>query len=308
MNYSAIETFLELVRTRNITKTAELLYVSQSTVSSRLKSLEEELGYQLLIRAKGHREVRLTRQGIAFIPLAERWKNLFEETEGIKRNTLSTVRIAVSESTYYSLITPFLQDIFERIPTMRVSVQICDSAYIYDLVEENLVDFGFASYESLRPDMSCRCVEEDPLCIIRYAETPQPVQRIRPDQLDPKNEIRFTGGHFDGMNLWREKWFGHNMENALEVNTCRGIVPFMHRSERWVISPLSISALLAEEMPLQIYELEDPPQPWRVYMLKKIKTHTDATEVCRIFEKELNAFLDKRKEGSSANSLIGGTQ
>lgn len=308
MNYNAVATFLELVRTRNITKTAELLYVSQSTVSSRLKSLEEELGYQLLIRAKGHREVRLTRQGMAFIPLAERWKNLFEETEGIKQNTLSTVRIAVSESTYYTLITPFLKEFFDRIPKVRVSVQICDSAHIYDLVEGNLVDFGFASYESLRPEISCRCVEEDPLCIIRYAENPGPIQRIRPDQLDPEQEIRFTGGHFDGMNLWREKWFGHNLENTLEVNTCRGIVPFMHRSQRWIISPLAISTLLAEEMPLQIYELEDPPQPWRVYLLKKIKTRADTTEVCRIFEKELLSFLETRKQNVSENSTIGGTQ
>lgn len=307
MNYTTIETFLEVVRTRNITKTAELLYVSQSTVSSRLKNLEEELGYQLLIRAKGHREVRLTRQGIAFIPLAERWKNLFEETEGIKSNALSTVRIAVSESTYYTMITPFLQEVFLKLPHVRISVQICDSAYIYDLVEENLVDFGFASYESLRPEISCRCIEEDPLCIICYAEEAQPIRRIRPDQLDPRKEIRFTGGHFDGMNLWREKWFGYNQENVLEVNTCRGIVPFLYRTDRWIISPLTISDILSKEIPLQIYELEDPPQPWRMYLLKKIKTRTHVTEVCRLFEEELLAYLEDRKKNRPDSPFIGGT-
>ena len=60
MHYKDIETFLELVRTRNITKTAEHLYLSQSTISNRLKNLEDELGYQLIVRAKGHRAIQLT--------------------------------------------------------------------------------------------------------------------------------------------------------------------------------------------------------------------------------------------------------
>ena len=81
MNYKDIEVFLELVRCRNITKAAENLYLSQSAVSNRLKSLEDEMGVQLFLRAKGHRIVELTRQGGEFIPVAERWKALYEETE-----------------------------------------------------------------------------------------------------------------------------------------------------------------------------------------------------------------------------------
>ena len=53
MEYKDIETFLGIVRTRNITKTAENMLLSQSTVSNRLKHLEEELGCQLIQRAKG---------------------------------------------------------------------------------------------------------------------------------------------------------------------------------------------------------------------------------------------------------------
>jgi len=85
MRYKDIETFLEFVRTRNITKTAQHLYLSQSPVSNRLKSLEDKLGCQLIIRAKGHRVVQLAHQGEEFIPIAERWKNLFEETELLKK-------------------------------------------------------------------------------------------------------------------------------------------------------------------------------------------------------------------------------
>ena len=63
MNISEIETFLMIVKTKNITKTAENLFLSQPTVSHRLKSLEEELGVKLIARKKGHKQIELTSQG-----------------------------------------------------------------------------------------------------------------------------------------------------------------------------------------------------------------------------------------------------
>ena len=84
MDHKDITIFLELVRCRNISKTAENLYLSQSAVSSRLKALEAEMGCQLVLRFKGQRSVELTRQGEEFISVAERWKLLLEETEAVK--------------------------------------------------------------------------------------------------------------------------------------------------------------------------------------------------------------------------------
>ena len=61
MNLAEIETFLTIVNTKSITKTADLLFLSQPTVSHRLTSLENELGFSLVIRNKGHKQVELTR-------------------------------------------------------------------------------------------------------------------------------------------------------------------------------------------------------------------------------------------------------
>ena len=60
MTYEQIETFLTVVTCGNITAAANELFVTQSTVSSRIQSLENELGAPLLIRAKGHHSVELT--------------------------------------------------------------------------------------------------------------------------------------------------------------------------------------------------------------------------------------------------------
>ena len=120
MNYRTIEIFLDLVQTRNITKTAQRLYLAQSTVSKRLAALEEELGYSLIQRTKGRREILLTRQGEQFISVAERWKNLFEETESLKNASLSTIMLGISESSYYGFIAPFLRRFMEAHSDIRI--------------------------------------------------------------------------------------------------------------------------------------------------------------------------------------------
>ena len=295
MDYRDIETFLELVRTRNITKTAEHLYLSQSTVSNRLKNLENELGCQLILRAKGHRVVQLTRQGEEFVPVAERWRNLFEETDLLRSASLSTLRLAVSESTYYEIIAPFLQTFFPQHPNSKITVQVCDSELIYDLLGKNLIDYGFASYEAFRPEIESRCIDQQPICVVRYSAHPQPPMTIRAEELDPAKEIRFTGGYFSSMSRWHEKWFGMNRECRLEVNTSRGIVPFIHGSDYWALSPVDMAENLARELSLQIYQLEEQPEPWKIYLLKKRENSLQNIEVCRRFEQELLAYLDRRR-------------
>lgn len=298
MRYRDIETFLELVRTRNITKTAEHLYLSQSTVSNRLKQLEDDLGCQLIVRAKGQRAVKLTKQGEDFVPIAERWKNLFEETETLKSSASSTLRLAVSEGTYYSILSPFLREFMAEYPKYKLSVQLCDSEYIYDLVEKDLVDYGIASYDAYRPAIESLCLISGPLCIVRYSENPLPGLTIHPHDLDPKKEIRFTGGHFSNLNIWREKWFGPRHEERLDLNASRAIIPLLDKTDYWALSPLDVAENLAKELSLQIYMLEDTPSPWKVYMLKKRNPHSQNIEVRRIFEKALIAHVAKQEEAT----------
>ena len=47
MNKDSLETYLNIVKTRSFTKTAEYMFISQSAVSNRLVSLENELGVKL---------------------------------------------------------------------------------------------------------------------------------------------------------------------------------------------------------------------------------------------------------------------
>lgn len=70
MDTELLRTFLELNRTRHFGRSAEALHVTQAAVSSRLKSLEEQLGVRLFDRNR--REMRITAAGSRLIRHAER--------------------------------------------------------------------------------------------------------------------------------------------------------------------------------------------------------------------------------------------
>ena len=103
MQIRDIEIFLETASSRNITKASEQLSMSQSVVSTKIKKLEQELGYPLFVRNRGGREIELTRQGQEFISVAKRWLNLFEEAELIRENAQMVLRIAAPRA--YTTIT-----------------------------------------------------------------------------------------------------------------------------------------------------------------------------------------------------------
>ena len=81
MDFKQIETFLTIAKYKSFTKSSEVLYVSQSTVSNRLRSLEEELDLVLVIRKKGMSTVTLTEKGEEFIDIAKQWVEVYENPE-----------------------------------------------------------------------------------------------------------------------------------------------------------------------------------------------------------------------------------
>ena len=80
--------FLAVAREQSIIRAAESLHLSQPTLSTQIRNMEEELGKQLLIRGtKGSRKVTLTEEGMILKKRAEEILNLVEKTE--KEITLS---------------------------------------------------------------------------------------------------------------------------------------------------------------------------------------------------------------------------
>ncbi|MBD0357462.1 MAG: LysR family transcriptional regulator, partial [Rubrobacter sp.] len=77
MLYRQLECFLAVARLGNVSRAAEEMFLTQPTLTARLKALEEEVGDQLFVRTS--RGMRLTEAGKEFVPYAERCVGSFEE-------------------------------------------------------------------------------------------------------------------------------------------------------------------------------------------------------------------------------------
>ncbi|MEO9876580.1 MAG: LysR family transcriptional regulator [Anderseniella sp.] len=69
MNLVTLKTFLAVVQTGNLNKAADLMNVTQSTITARLDALDTELGQALLVRSR--KGAQLTKAGFAFQRHAE---------------------------------------------------------------------------------------------------------------------------------------------------------------------------------------------------------------------------------------------
>ena len=66
MTSAEIYAFLTICEEMSISKAAAKLFISQASLSSKIKTLENELGYTLFLRGKGQRKIILTDEGRQF--------------------------------------------------------------------------------------------------------------------------------------------------------------------------------------------------------------------------------------------------
>ena len=288
MQNKDIEIFLELVQSRNITKAAEHLFLSQSVISTRLKKLEEELGYELFTRSKGMREMELTRQGREFVSIAVRWRNLFEEADLLRERSQYLLRLAAPESVYYDFLEPIIVTMMQQVPALKLSLQINDSSGIYDMMQNNLIDFGFASYESSLPNIIHRHIYDQSFCVVSYTDLSDHGSTISPRILDPGKEVQLSGGNFSSLTLWREKWFPGHSSCRIEINSPHMMANLLKEDGAWALLSSVSAERMAELYGIRIYSLSDPPEKRKIYLLRHEGLAAMQTEAASLFSNMLS--------------------
>lgn len=82
MELRVLPYFLAIAREQSIERAAESLHLSQPTLTTQIKNMEEEPGRQLLIRGtKGSRKVTLTEEGVILRKREEEIRELVKKTE-----------------------------------------------------------------------------------------------------------------------------------------------------------------------------------------------------------------------------------
>lgn len=258
MDHSTLETFLAIVSTNSTSRAADLLYISQSSVSKRLKMLEEEIGMKLIVRNRGKRTVELTAAGMAFLPLAEQWLGLHHQTVQLREGaTRSKLAVASIDSLNTSVLPPIYRKLLEQSRTIDLVVTTNQTVNIYEMIECHLFDVGFVLTKLQRPNILVLPFITQKYKLIRYCRTP-PENRdpVHPTSLDPAFELFQPWG--PDFQQWHEYWWPSG-RHYVKVDSASLMQGLFHQDGFWTIVPDSIAALYRDAPNCYAFDLSVPP-------------------------------------------------
>lgn len=121
MTNAGIEAFLIVCKQHSISKAAEL-FISQSSLSIRLRTLEKEVGCPLFFRHKGSREMVLTEEGKRFYQLSLQYQDIVRSMLAIG-NRKSSLRLSALNSVSTYLLPPVYEQFMRDHPDIHLEIQ-----------------------------------------------------------------------------------------------------------------------------------------------------------------------------------------
>ena len=143
MEIRTLRYFLAVAREENMSRAAELLHVTQPTLSKQLKSLEEELGKKLFTRHSF--SIKLTDEGIL---LRNRAEDLVSMADKIEQEFVSLDDIAggelylgLAESYQLRYLARSIKDFKQHYPNLHYHITSGDTEQLSEKVDKGLLDF-----------------------------------------------------------------------------------------------------------------------------------------------------------------------
>ncbi|GAB3761608.1 LysR family transcriptional regulator [Ramlibacter monticola] len=144
MNLRFIETFVLAAKLGSFSRTAERMHTTLAAVSSRMQTLEEDLGFPLFERSG--RRIRLSPKGREILPAAER---LLSAAADFSSRVVSPdrlegrVRLGVIDTVAATLLPQFLSEVERRYPLVEIDLHSDTSLQIAERMASGDLDMGF---------------------------------------------------------------------------------------------------------------------------------------------------------------------
>ncbi len=162
MELRVLRYFLAVAREQSISGAAEVLHISQPTLSRQLMDMEDELGKKLFIR--GNRRITLTNEGVLLRQRAEEIIDLVEKTESEITSgdemISGDIYIGGGETEAIKIIAEIATEFKKEYPGICYQIYSGNAEDVTEKLDRGLLDFGVLiepadihKYEHLRLPM-----------------------------------------------------------------------------------------------------------------------------------------------------------
>lgn len=144
MELRNIRTFLCAAEQCSFSRAAEILGYSQSTVTTQIQQLEQEL--ETLLFERIHKTVRLTASGAEFVGYAQKILRTAEDAKSAMRrlpDESGELRIAMAESLCSSFFPEILERYHERYPKVELCIMTGGTDDMFSMLRRNEADMVY---------------------------------------------------------------------------------------------------------------------------------------------------------------------
>ena len=297
MNSTDLDTFLAVVRAGNITKAAQLLRTVQSNVTTRIRSLESELGVRLFHR---HRHgVTLTEAGHDLLPYAQQIETLFDRAIAAispKGVSQSVLRLGSLETTSAARLPALLKAFAPTQRQIEVSVQTGTTRELVQAVLEYRLDGAFVAGKFDLDEIEEISAFLEELVLVSAPQYQSLEAAIREGQIP--NLFVFRVGCSYRQRL--EDFFTSNgvtLLNQMELGTLEGIIGCVSAGLGVTLLPRSVVEAYARRNEVKLHSL--PPATARVETVFAIRRGAFRSSALEQFIDVLRAY----QSGPSAEQL-----
>lgn len=172
--FPLFRTFISVYETRNFTHTAEKLYLSQPTISSQIRKLEEHLGVQLFLRS-GKQEITPTQEADFLYPrillILEEWadtrRHLLE-----KEDFRESCVIGCSHTCAVYFVPRLMPALIQAFPQVDFTLTTMNSEEVLQQLLQKKADLGFIEKPVRHEQLEFRNIYQDQLVLAGVATAP----------------------------------------------------------------------------------------------------------------------------------------
>jgi DNA-binding transcriptional LysR family regulator len=189
MDLELLRTFRRVAQLKSIIKAAEELFISQSTVISRIRAFEEELKCELFVR--NGRGVQLTASGTLFMKYVEHTLEVIDEgiQEVTSKNLVKDSFPLGSVTAVASYFLPGVLALYrKRYPAVAVNVTTASTPIILDWVLNGKIEIGLVRGPFQHLGVESETIFIDPMIPIVSAKHPW----VRKSSIMPRDFMNET--------------------------------------------------------------------------------------------------------------------
>lgn len=151
MDVKFLKYILAIAERKNMTKAAEDLFVSQSSLSQYLSRLEQELGTPLFFRAKG--ELTLTPAGELYVEAAKKvihiQRDLYQDIAGLDKR--GRILVGVTSNFGLRMLAETIPHFKKLYPKVSIEISEVGLPALKKMLMEEVIDLGIAAAMNAAP-------------------------------------------------------------------------------------------------------------------------------------------------------------